>query len=186
MTYDETLAIMSVLKAAYPAFYRDMKRGEAEGIVSLWAAMFADDPAEVVAVAVKAHIASDSKGFPPHIGAIKDAIVKLRTPKQQTEQEAWNLVKAATRNGLYGAAEEFEKLPPVCQKLVGSPSQLREWAMMDSETLNSVVASNFQRSYKVMQAREKEHLALPADVRQAMEQISDGMHMPELTEGDRS
>ena len=28
MTREETLAIMSVLKAAYPNFYKDMKRSE--------------------------------------------------------------------------------------------------------------------------------------------------------------
>ena len=180
MTYEETLAIMSVLKAAYPNFYRDMKRSEAEGIVSLWSSMFQDEPAALVGAAVKAHIASDAKGFPPHIGAIKEAIGKLQRPKVMTEQEAWNLVKSATRNGLYGSKEEFEKLPPMLQKLVGSASQLREWAMMDSETLNSVVSSNFQRSYKVMEAREKERLALPSDVRDVMEQLAAGMAEPQL------
>ena len=174
MTYDETLAIMAVLKAAYPAYYRDMKRSDADGIVSLWTEMFKDEPANMVAAAVKAYIASDTKGFPPHIGAIKDAIVKIKAPKSMTEQEAWLMVKNATRNGLYGSAEEFDKLPPICQKLVGGPSQLREWAMMDSDTLNSVVASNFQRSYKVMEKREKERLALPSDVRDIMAQLSGG------------
>ena len=174
MTYDETLAIMAVLKAAYPAYYRDMKRSDADGIVSLWTEMFKDDPANMVAAAVKAYIASDTKGFPPHIGAIKDAIVKIKAPKSMTGQEAWLLVKNATRNGLYGSVEEFEKLPPICQKLVGSPSQLREWATMDSDTLNSVVASNFQSSYKVMEKREKERLALPSDVRDIMAQLSGG------------
>ena len=174
MNYDETLAIMAVLKAAYPAYYRHMKRSDADGIVSLWTEMFKDEPANMVAAAVKAYIASDTKGFPPHIGAIKDAIVKIKAPKSRTEQEAWLLVKNATRNGLYGREEEFEKLPPICQKLVGGPSQLREWAMMDSDTLNSVVASNFQRSYKVMEKREKERLALPSDVRDIMAQLSGG------------
>ena len=179
MNYEETLAIMGVLKAAYPQYYRDMKRSEAESVVSLWAEMFKDEPVNVVAVAVKAYIASDTKGFPPHIGAIKDAIAKIKEPKSMTEQEAWLLVKNATRNGLYGSAEEFEKLPPICKKLVGSPSQLREWATMDSDTLNSVVASNFQRSYKVMEKREKERLALPSDVRDIMEQLSGGFKMLE-------
>ena len=174
MNYEETLAIMGVLKAAYPQYYRDMKRSEAESVVSLWAEMFKDDPANMVAAAVKAYIASDTKGFPPHIGAIKDAIVKIKAPKSMTEQEAWLLVKNATRNGLYGSVEEFDKLPPICQKLVGGPSQLREWAMMDSDTLNSVVASNFQRSYKVMEKRDKERLALPSDVRDIMAQLSGG------------
>ena len=179
MNYEETLAIMGVLKAAYPQYYRDMKRSDAESVVSLWAEMFKDEPVNVVAVAVKAYIASDTKGFPPHIGAIKDAIAKIKAPKSMTEQEAWLLVKNATRNGLYGSAEEFEKLPPICQKLVGSPSQLREWAMMDSDTLNSVIASNFQRSYKVMEKREKERLALPSDVRDIMAQLSGGFKMLE-------
>ena len=179
MNYEETLAIMGVLKAAYPQYYRDMKRSEAESVVSLWAEMFKDEPVNVVAVAVKAYIASDTKGFPPHIGAIKDAIAKIKAPKSMTEQEAWLLVKNATRNGLYGSVEEFDKLPPICKKLVGSPSQLREWATMDSDTLNSVVASNFQRSYKVMEKREKERLALPSDVRDIMEQLSGGFKMLE-------
>ena len=96
MKYEETLAIMGVLKAAYPQYYRDMKRSDAESVVSLWAEMFKDEPVNVVAVAVKAYIASDTKGFPPHIGAIKDAIAKIKAPKSMTEQEAWLLVKNAT------------------------------------------------------------------------------------------
>ena len=183
MNREETLAIMSVLKAAYPNFYKDMNRKEAESIVNLWMEMFRDDPPAVVAMAVKAHIASDVKGFPPHIGAIKDAIVKLHTQNEMTELEAWELVRKASSNANYNAREEFDKLPPVVQRLVGSPNQLREWAMMDSEVLGSVVASNFQRSYKARAASEREYMALPSDVRNAMEQLSAGMRMPQLSDG---
>ena len=183
MTTDETLAIMGVLKAAYPAYYRDMSRKDAEGVVSLWQTMFADEPAAVVAAAVKAHIATDKKGFPPHIGAIKEAIVKVTQPQEMTELEAWGLVQRAVSNGIYGAQKEFDKLPPVLQRLVGSPNQLKEWAMMDADTVSSVVASNFQRSYKARAANERELLALPSDVRQTMERLSGGMTMGALTSG---
>lgn len=71
MTRQETLGIMGILRAAYPSYYRDMKRSEAEGIVSLWSEMFQDDSPQVVALAVKALIAEDAKGYPPHIGAVK-------------------------------------------------------------------------------------------------------------------
>lgn len=175
MTFEETLAIMSVLKAAYPNYYKDMKRSEAESIVSLWAEIFKDEPAEIVAVAVKAHIANDKKGFPPHIGAIKDAIIKITQPTEMTEVEAWGLVQKACRNAIYGAAEEYQKLPEVLQRLVGSPQQLKEWAMMDADVVHSVVASNFQRSYKVRAASEREVLALPSDVRQVVAQLAEGM-----------
>ena len=180
MTRDDTLDLLSILKAAYPNFYRDMTRKDADHVIDLWSEMFKDEPAELVAIAVKAHIATDKKGFPPHIGAIKDAIVKIQQPDEMTELEAWGLVQKALRNGYYGAKEEFDKLPPVVQRLVGSPNQLREWSQMDSETISSVVASNFQRSYKARAANEREFLALPSDVKQTMTQIAAGMKMPEL------
>ena len=172
MTRSETLAVMSILKAAYPAYYRDMKRSDAEIAVNLWTEMFKDDPSQIVAAAVKAYIASDTKGFPPHIGAIKDAIIKITNPTEMTELEAWGYVDKAICNGIYGAREEFEKLPPMIQLLVGSPAQLHEWALMDSNTVKSVVASNFQRSYRSHLSRQREMLSIPADVHKAVAQIS--------------
>ena len=44
--------MMSVLKAAYPSYYRDMKRTEAFAVVGLWQSAFRDEPAEWVAQAV--------------------------------------------------------------------------------------------------------------------------------------
>lgn len=180
MTQNETIDLLSVLKAAYPNFYKNMTRKDADRVIALWSEMFKDEPGEIVALAVKRHIATDTKGFPPHIGAIKESIVKIMHPSDMTELEAWGLVQKALRNGYYGAQEEYEKLPLVVQRLVGSPNQLREWAQMDTETVSSVVASNFQRSYKARIAHEREYLALPSDVKQAVSQIADGMKMPEL------
>ena len=180
MTRDETIDLLSVLKAAYPNFYRDMTRKDADHVIDLWFDMFKDEPAGLVALAVKRHIATDTKGFPPHIGAIKDSIIKIQQPEEMTEIEAWNMVRNAIRSYSWDAKEQFDKLPPVLQRLVGSPNQLMEWAQMDPETVSSVVASNFQRSYKARAANEREFLALPTDVKSAMEQIAAGMKMPEL------
>ena len=180
MTYDETIDLLSVMKAAYPNFYRDMTRKDADHVISLWSEMFKDEPAALVALAVKQHIATDRKGFPPHIGAIKDAIVKIQQPEEMTEIEAWNIVRKAIRSHPWDAKEQFEKLPPVLQRLVGSSSQLQEWGQMEADVVSSVVASNFQRSYKARAAHEREFLALPSDVKEAMLQIAGGMKMPEL------
>lgn len=187
MNREETLAIMGVLKAAYPNYYRDMRRADAEGIVELWHTMFEDDPAQIVAAAVKAHIASDVKGFPPHIGAIKQAIVKLTKPPELelSEMEAWGLVRRAVSNGIYGAQKEFDALPPVVQQVVGAPSQLKEWAMLDEDVVASVVSSNFQRSYRARAAHAKEFLALPMDVRRTMESLGGGMNILSLKGGVR-
>lgn len=165
MTRDEVIQIMSVLRGAYPQFYRNIEKREALNTIALWEDMFRDDDPILVGAAVKSIIASDDKGFPPTIGQVKTKMASLVRQDEMTEQEAWNIISKATKNGIYGSKEEFEKLPPVLQKLVGSAEQLRTWAMMDSETLHSVVSSNIQRSYKVVKERQRQLEALPSDVK---------------------
>lgn len=81
MTRDETLKIMAVLKATYPNFYKDMTRRDAECVVALWTDMFSEDSYNAVAAAVKAFIASDSKGFPPVVGQVKQRVTELASAK---------------------------------------------------------------------------------------------------------
>ena len=81
MTRDETLKIMAVLKATYPNFYKGMTRRDAEGVVALWTDMFSEDSYNAVAAAVKAFIASDSKGFPPVVGQVKQRVTELASAK---------------------------------------------------------------------------------------------------------
>lgn len=161
----ETAEILSVLRAAYPNFYKGMGKEELTGIVDLWAAMFADDDPALVAAAVKAFIATDSKGFPPVIGVIKDKMRMISTPAMMSEQEAWGMVYRAICNSGYSAREEFDALPRLIQSLVGSPQQLRDWGMMDDSVVQSVVASNFQRSYRGRAQHQAEFDALPGDVK---------------------
>ena len=172
MTRQETGQIMDILATAYPEFYNRPGSPDMGKTIKLWASMFQDDPLPVVAAAVKALIVSDVKGYPPKIGQIKEKIGMLTTPDKMTEMEAWNLVANALRNSAYGAKEEYDKLPPDVQKLVGSPNQLREWAMMDIDELQSVVASNFQRSYRVTAKRKADFMALPSDVRNLVGSLS--------------
>ena len=186
MNIVETAKLMAILETAYPMFYAKKTQQEREDAILLWAEMFADEPAEVVAAAVKALIKSRVSTFPPGIGEITEKIQQIMLPDQMTEMEAWGLVLKAVSNSNYNSGDEFRKLPEVIQRLVGAPSQLKEWAAMDSETLNSVVASNFQRSYKVRAKNERDYLALPSSVQQFMASIAEGMRMPELPSGEIS
>lgn len=179
----ETLQVLALLRGAYPAFYRGMSDDEIDGIVSIWQTMFADDDAQAVSAAVLALIATKTDGFPPVVGAVKAEIVKMQTPDEMTEQEAWALVARAIANGIYSASEEFGKLPAGLQRLVGSPNQLREWATMDADAVQSVVASNFQRSYRARRKQEKENLALPSSVRAMISAVAERMALPAGMEG---
>ena len=165
MTRQETGVILDILKTAYPRFYAGADAREMAQTVELWAELFAEDDVALVAAAVKALIAADVREFPPLIGTVKEQLRRLAAPDELTEAGAWALVARAVKNGLYGAREEFDRLPPLVRRLVGGPSQLRDWALMDSTSLHSVVASNFQRSYRAAAGRARAADKLPAGVR---------------------
>jgi len=129
--------------------------------VVLWATMFKDNSFELVGAAVKTFIASDEKGFPPHIGAIKAAIAKLTQPDALTEAEAWNIVRG--KMSCYATRADFLALPTVIQRAVGSASQLCQWAMTDMESM-PVIQSNFMRSFRAAQAAEQQRAKIPKDV----------------------
>lgn len=182
MTLEETGIVMDILTTAYPHFYSGPNAPDMVKAIRLWREMFARDDVALVAAAVKGLIESDSKGYPPHIGAVKAKLRLITGGDEMTEAEAWGIVAKALRNSTYGSKEEFEKFPPTIKRLVGSPQQLREWASMDSETVHSVVASNFQRSYKAIAQREREIAKLPPDVRAIAGKIADGKRLDALTE----
>lgn len=171
--------LMDLLKIAYPTYYRGLSLKEQQAAVNLWSEMFRDEPAQLVAAAVKSLIESDEKGFPPTIGQVKAKLRLLTGPREMTETEAWALVSKAVCNGLYGSEEEFSKLPPDVQRAVGNPAVLREWAMLDVGELQTVVSSNFQRSYRAAASRTRELAKLPADVRTMLGELSAAMALPE-------
>ena len=161
MTRTETIAVLALLKAAYPNFYKGMPQADLQAVVNLWSLHFAGENADTVTAAVHALIASRAEGYPPTIGAVREQIDNLTAKDALSETEAWALVSKAARNGLYGYREEFEKLPEPVKKAVGTPEQLRAWAMMPADEVESVVASNFRRSYRDNARREKENRLLP-------------------------
>lgn len=174
MNLAQTKLVLGTLYAAFPAFYRGMKPEATDGISKLWQEMFADDPYDLVAAAVKALIATKVEGYPPTIGAVKEQIVKLTMTTGITEQQAWALVSKACENGYYNYQKEFDKLPPEVQRAVGRPEQLKEWSTMSADTVQSVVASNFMRSFRASQTRQKELAMIPEDVRSILKLAAGG------------
>jgi hypothetical protein len=165
MSREEVLAALAVLKAAFPHSFKGMKEADAYALVNLWCRQFEKDDASLVNAALEALISTRTAGYTPTIGEVKAQMQRLQIPNEPTENEAWALVAKACTNGIYGYEKEFKKLPEVVQQAVGRPEQLREWAMVDTETLQTVIASNFMRSYRAAAERRKEYAMLPESVR---------------------
>jgi len=177
MTETDTIKMLTILRAAYPHSFKDSTKADYEAMVALWTRLFADDNPAEVSAAIDALIATRTVGYSPTPGEVKEQIRKLRQANELDEMSAWALVSKACSNGIYGYKEEFAKLPPEVQRAVGAPEQLREWAMMDSEAVASVIASNFQRNYRTMQARNHEMAKLPSSVSAMISGIADHMRL---------
>lgn len=171
MTKQETAKVIATLYEYYPA---GKEGANLQSKVNAWHMILQDRDYHQAMAAVVAFAANDKKGFFPTPGAIIDQLDKLTEQERLTELEAWRLVEKAARNGSYGAEEEFERLPPEVKKAVGSPDQLKEWAAMDADTVKSVISSNFQRSYRVIQQREQEYRALPQSVKVFLDSVKLG------------
>lgn len=168
MNREETLKILSIVYAAYPSFTARSGSIDRETLVNLWQESFSKDSYTVVAQALKAFIDTDEKGFPPSIGQIKKNVRLLTTQESMNEMQAWSYVAKAIRNGSYSYEEEFEKLPPLVKKAVGRPSNIKEWGLLPANEVETVIQSNFMRSFRTVLQRQEQYDALPETGKQMM------------------
>lgn len=163
MNRDQAIAVLKILKTAYKRFFVDMTKEEAEETINLWIDMFKADDPKIVILAVKNLI--NTFQYPPTIADVKEEMYKLTEQEKQTPVEVWNLIKGAIRNSSYNAYEEFNKLPEIAQKFVGSPNQLREWAIA-TDYNDGVVKGQFLKQYEILQKRDKETKMMLPEVKE--------------------
>lgn len=155
MTRDELARIVRALKAIYtkPDFIPD------QAAFDVWYMLLMDLDFAPAQKAVVAYMSTNH--FAPTPADIRALAAEQSQPPGMSSGEAWGKVLKAIANSLYCASEEFNKLPPECQKVVGCPDVLREWAQMDASTVNSVTASNFKKSYDNIIQEMKTAASLP-------------------------
>lgn len=170
MEINETQAVLAALQTAYPNAYKNLSQTDAAIMAGMWQSAFANDDGTQVLAAVKAMIYTRKEGYAPTIGAVKEMLYMLRRGDDEPDEiEAWRLVSRAVRNGLYGSQKEFDKLPPIVQQAVRDPGQLRAWAMLPEDELHTVVASNFAKTYRIMEQRRRMDSMLPSEIRECFQ-----------------
>lgn len=177
MTREETVKIIRIICDSYPNY----KPSNLSETVDVWCMMLSDYTYEQVSVALKAYILSDISGFAPSIGQLVGKIQTISQPQELNEMEAWSLVSRAIRNSTYNSVEEFAKLPPLVQKAVGLPDQLRTWAM-DENYNEQVASSNFIKCYRTEVARSQELSKMPSDVRKIIERACNSSYVAQMDE----
>lgn len=159
MTVDDTRKVIATMIACYPNYKPD----DMKMTVAVWANMLADYDAVEIGNALKAYIATDTTGFAPSIGQLTAKLNQLKNGDQLNGNEAWTLVYKALCNSTYHAQEEFDKLPPLVQKAVGSADSLK--AMATNNGFNEdVEKSHFIRIYDTVCKRADEAARLPMNL----------------------
>ena len=166
MTVNDARKIIAVMLVSYPNF----KPIDTELMATTWADMLNEYSYEQVSVALKCYITTDTSGFAPSIGQLIDKLKTVEQPQELNELQAWGLVRKAINNSGYHSEEEFAKLPPLVQKAVGTPGQLKQWGMSDIESIETVAQSNFMRTYRAVVKREDEVSRMPIEIRQLIQQ----------------
>lgn len=177
MTKDQVTQLLTLIQTEYPQSFRAMDERMLALKLELWTKEFQNDDGTLVYAAVRTYMRSGER-FAPTIGQVREKIRLLTGPDTLSEQGAWALVSEACRNGSYGYLKEFNKLPPDIQRAVGRPEQLKEWAALDTHELQTVVASNFMRTYRTQAARAEALEAIPDEARALLGSMAQNLAMP--------
>lgn len=176
MTREETVKIIRIICGSFPNF----KPSDLSETVDIWNMMLDEYTYNQIAGALKSYILSDSTGFAPSIGQLIAKVKTIEETSQLNESEAWGLVSKAIRNGYYGAVEEFSKLPPLVQKAVGTPDNLRNWSQTNLESVETVIQSNFLRAYRAEAKRAAEISKMPSDIKTMIENTSQNSYSAQI------
>ena len=161
----ESAKIVAVIEKAYQRFYIGYTQEDKLQLIDIWQSIFSLDEYSVVTNALRAFLSSDTKGFPPVSGQIKELIAKISYDTTiMSDMEVWAVVRKAIRHSNYHAREEFDLLPELIQSVVVTPENLIEWAKLDSKEVSTIIQSNFIKSYRMTVERQKELARMPEDI----------------------
>lgn len=167
MNKTEAKKIVAVMMATYGNF----KPEDPDMTAEVWANVFNDIPYQTLNAALSVYIREDKTGFAPVPGQLMDLIVKATSEEPLDESGAWALIKKAAANSNYNAEREFDALPKMVQRALGSPAILQGMGMMD-ETEMSYQRNQFIQNYRGMVAREQEVKRYPVAFQKQIAEVN--------------
>ena len=169
MTREQTVDLIHSIASLYP----NWKPDNLTETVNAWCWALADYTAEQVKAALIIYMKTSNAGFAPSAAQLIGCINRPQENEYMTDGEAWALVKRAIQDGIYHSAERFNELPPLIQQAVGNANMIRQWAMSETEDVNTVIASNFARSYRAVVERQKFNDKVPPAIADVVRGITD-------------
>lgn len=169
MSRDNIIAILGILKTAYPRFYANMTKAEAEETIALWQEMFNDTDIRVLTIAVKRLITHLE--FPPTIADVKKEILKI-TSDNKNIIDYWQEAFKMMCNANYMTSEEFATYPDMCKRFFGSVSNLKTYGTMERDYVLNNIQPRFLKYAETYKKEEKENAMLPSNFKNMVSQLA--------------
>lgn len=181
MTREETKKLLMTIRAIYPNF--NVKPEEMTFTLNAWQMMLEEYPAKVVNAALQIYVKTNNTGFAPSVSQIIGCMHKPSEVEQLSEGEAWAMVKKAIQDGSYHSEERFNELPPLVQRAIGGAEMIRQWAQTDSDEVNTVIMSNFQRTYRAVLSKQDFNNKVPEQISDVVKGLADKLSGERMIEG---
>lgn len=165
MTYEDTSKILTVLKTAYPKAFT-LPASEARKLLDLWHEMLSEYDTEIAAYATKNYIKHNR--YPPTIAGLVEEIEKLTDTNY--EMELWSELSEAVSRGTVFTQADFDRLSEPLKLWLKNPKQVRELALISSETFQTVTKGQFLRTINNVIDRQKALSVLPDDIKDKLTQ----------------
>ena len=177
MSRTEMVQIITLLAGNYETIAKKSQQ-QKELMLNTWYECLGDLDYKLVLQAVKKTIIESP--YPPTIHEVrKNAIEFVNPTTQKTGIEAWNEAIKMIRNGLYMTEEQFNNYSSEVKRFFGSVNQVRQLAMVDMETINTVTKGQFLKQYDILVQRDKEEKLLPAPMKEMIEGLANKFALPE-------
>mgnify|MGYP001625490989 CR=1 FL=1 len=149
-----------------------------ELMLNTWYECLGDLDYKIVLQAVKKTIIESP--YPPTIHEIRKNAVELINPTtKRTAIEAWNEAIGMISNGIYMTEEQFNTASPEVKKFFGNVRQVKELAMLDSDTVNTVTKGQFLKQYDILVQRDREEKMLPEPMKEMITGLANKFALPE-------
>lgn len=162
MTREDVQKLLATTQVFFPNYKVEDKTLAVNG----WFSMLGEYDSELIQKAFK-HYVTEGHEFAPNPGQLIQTahnLVSSAVSEYLPEGEAWAKVLKALQKSTYYSEEQFNGLPELVQKALGSPNMLR--TMATDDFFNEEVArSNFLKAYREVVNRDREEKTMAADVK---------------------
>lgn len=173
MTRDEIKAALTLCFVNYPRHYQGMSDTEKRVLVDTWERQFKDIPSQAFRHILDRHLQTSK--FAPTIADLHEQLSLVTD--STTDSELWNECIRMLRRGTVMTQDEFDKASAPVKAWLRDLRSVRELALMDATTVNTVVRGQFLKTIGQVQKSIKARQAIPGEV---LEQIQTTMNNARL------